>query len=85
MIGVSFAMGFGVLMSQALKPFKQNAGLASSVLAICQIAFSAGYIWIMGMFGVSAVNMLIILLVFSSIANSIILIAVPNQQRSLQV
>ncbi|MTD06645.1 MdtL family multidrug efflux MFS transporter [Serratia sp. YC16] len=85
MIGVSFAMGFGVLMSQALKPFKQNAGLASSVLAICQIAFSAGYIWIMGMLGVSAVNMLIILLVFSSIANSIILIAVPNQQRSLQV
>ncbi|MBI6151011.1 MdtL family multidrug efflux MFS transporter [Serratia surfactantfaciens] len=85
MIGVSFAMGFGVLMSQALKPFKQNAGLASSVLAICQIAFSAGYIWIMGMLGVSAVNMLIILLVFSSIANSIILLAVPNQQRSLQV
>lgn len=85
MIGVSFAMGFGVLMSQALKPFKQNAGLASSVLAICQIAFSAGYIWTMGMLGVSAVNMLIILLVFSSIANAIILIAVPNEQRSLQV
>ncbi|MCC7583506.1 MdtL family multidrug efflux MFS transporter [Serratia sp. Lou2A] len=85
MIGVSFAMGFGVLMSQALKQFKQNAGLASSVLAICQIAFSAGYIWTMGMLGVSAVNMLIILLVFSSIANAIILIAVPNEQRSLQV
>lgn len=39
----------------------------------------------MGMLGVSAVNMLIILLVFSSIANAIILIAVPNEQRSLQV
>lgn len=84
MIGVGFAMGFGILMSQALNPFKQNAGLASSVLAICQIAFSAGYIWIMGMLGVSAVNMLIILLLFSSIANTIVLVSVPNQRECLQ-
>lgn len=84
MIGVGFAMGFGILMSQALNPFKQNAGLASSVLAICQIAFSAGYIWIMGMLGVSAVNMLIFLLLFSSIANTIVLVSVPNQRECLQ-
>ncbi|MDE1474547.1 MFS transporter [Xenorhabdus bovienii] len=84
MIGVGFAMGFGILMSQALNPFKQNAGLASSVLAICQIAFSASYIWIMGMLGVSAMNMLIILLLFSSIANIIVLVSVPNQRDCLQ-
>ncbi|MDW5502020.1 MFS transporter [Pseudomonas lundensis] len=84
MIGIGFAMGFGILMSQALNPFKQNAGLASSVLAICQIAFSASYIWIMGMLGVSAVNMLIILLLFSSIASTIVLISVPNQRDRLQ-
>lgn len=80
MIGIGFAMGFGILMSQALTPFKQHAGLASSVLAICQIAFSACYIWIMGALEVSAINMLIILLVFSSIANTLVLSVVPNQQ-----
>ncbi|OAT46924.1 putative transporter [Proteus hauseri ATCC 700826] len=54
-------------MSQALSPFSQRAGLASSVLAIAQLSFASLYIWIMGWIGIPAITMLIIILLASSV------------------
>jgi len=64
-----FSLGFGTATSQALKPFDTRAGLASSVLGISQITLSAFYIWFMGWLGVSALNMLTILLFVTCIGN----------------
>lgn len=65
--GAGFAMLFGIIMSQALSPFKQRAGLASSVLGISQLSFASAYIWIMGWIGIPAISMLIIILSASCI------------------
>ncbi|MGL4726270.1 MAG: MFS transporter [Scandinavium sp.] len=54
-----FSLGFGVTMSQALSPFSQRAGVASSVLGIAQVCGSSLYIWLAAVSGVSALNMLI--------------------------
>lgn len=53
-------------MSQALSPFSQRAGLASSILGISQLSFASLYIWTMGWLGISAINMLIVILFASS-------------------
>lgn len=45
--GAGFALLFGIIMSQALSPFSQRAGLASSILGISQLSFASLYIWIM--------------------------------------
>ncbi|HCH50693.1 MAG TPA: multidrug transporter MdtL [Proteus sp.] len=65
--GAGFALLFGIIMSQALSPFSQRAGLASSVLAIAQLSFASLYIWIMGWIGIPAITMLIIILLASSV------------------
>ncbi|QQX80502.1 MFS transporter [Shewanella sp. KX20019] len=62
-----FAIGFGVAMSQALSPFSQRAGVASSLLGIAQVFSSGLYIWLMGLLGVSALNMLLIILLLGSL------------------
>lgn len=63
--GAGFALLFGIIMSQALSPFSQRAGLASSILGISQLSFASLYIWTMGWLGISAINMLMVIL-FSS-------------------
>lgn len=60
--GAGFALLFGIIMSQALSPFSQRAGLASSILGISQLSFASLYIWIMGWMGISAINMLMVIL-----------------------
>ncbi len=84
LIGISFicagfSLGFGTAMSQALSPFHHRAGMASSVLGICQITSSAIYISAMGWLGISALNMLIILLLVAGVSSIILLVAVPNK------
>lgn len=64
--GAGFALLFGIIMSQALSPFSQRAGLASSILGILQLSFASLYIWTMGWLGISAINMLMIILFASS-------------------
>ncbi|EGR3261269.1 multidrug transporter MdtL [Vibrio parahaemolyticus] len=81
LISMGFSMGFGVAMSQALSQFSRKAGLASSMLGIGQVSWSALYIWLMATLGVSAVMMLIIALVASGVIGlSIILF--PNHNVS---
>lgn len=63
---IAFSMGFGVAMSQALAPFSQRAGVASSLLCISQVTTSAAYIWLMGIMNVDPLNILIFTLVVSS-------------------
>ncbi|KOO09980.1 multidrug transporter, partial [Vibrio xuii] len=63
LLSMCFPMGFGVAMSQALSQFSRKAGLASSMLGIGQVSWSALYIWLMATLGVSAVMMLMIALV----------------------
>ncbi|QKJ48190.1 MFS transporter [Proteus vulgaris] len=60
--GAGFALLFGIIMSQALSPFSQRAGLASSILGISQLSFASLYIWTMGWLGISAINMLMVIL-----------------------
>ncbi|MFU9001236.1 MFS transporter [Proteus sp. TSJ240517] len=60
--GAGFALLFGIIMSQALSPFSQRAGLASSILGISQLSFASLYIWTMGWLGISALNMLMVIL-----------------------
>lgn len=68
-ICAGFSVGFGTATSQALKPFDTHAGLASSVLGITQIIISAFYIWVMGWLGVTALNMLTVLLFMAGIGS----------------
>ncbi|WP_368926764.1 MFS transporter [Proteus columbae] len=60
--GAGFALLFGIIMSQALSPFSQRTGLASSILGISQLSFASLYIWTMGWLGISALNMLMVIL-----------------------
>ncbi|NLS12176.1 MFS transporter [Vibrio sp. SM6] len=60
LVCVGFASGFGIIMSQALSPFSERAGAASSVLGISQVCFSATYIWFMGVIGLSGIEMLLV-------------------------
>jgi DHA1 family multidrug resistance protein-like MFS transporter len=61
-------------MSQALAPFSQRAGVASSLLGISHVSFSAAYIWLMGALGINALNILIFILVLGSIASCALLL-----------
>lgn len=62
-----FAIGFGVAMSQALSPFSQRTGVASSLLGLAQVCSSGLYIWLMALLGVSPLNMLLIILLLGSL------------------
>ncbi|EHR5464711.1 MFS transporter [Vibrio parahaemolyticus] len=82
LISMGFSMGFGVAMSQALSQFSRKAGLASSMLGIGQVSWSALYIWLMAMLGVSAVMMLMIALVASGVIGLSIILLFPNHNVS---
>ncbi|EJF7263266.1 MFS transporter [Vibrio parahaemolyticus] len=82
LISMGFSMGFGVAMSQALSQFSRKAGLASSMLGIGQISWSALYIWLMATLGVSAVMMLMIALVASGVIGLSIILLFPNHNVS---
>ncbi|MEZ8099366.1 MFS transporter [Vibrio bivalvicida] len=82
LVSMGFSMGFGVAMSQALSPFSNKAGLASSVLGISQVCCSALYIWFMAWIGVSAVNMLLIALVAGGVIGIALILLGANQPRS---
>ena len=84
LICAGFSIGFGVTMSQALSPFSLRAGMASSILGIAQVCASAFYIWLMGLLGVSALNMLIIILALGGVISAalILLVAQPSMPTS---
>ncbi|HFQ4903220.1 TPA: MFS transporter [Vibrio vulnificus] len=82
LISVSFSLGFGVAMSQALSLFSRNAGLASSMLGIAQVSCSALYIWFMALLGVPAVTMLMIALVASGMIGLSLILLFPYQNVS---
>ncbi|HCG8598056.1 TPA: MFS transporter [Vibrio parahaemolyticus] len=82
LISMGFSMGFGLAMSQALSQFSRKAGLASSMLGIGQVSWSALYIWLMATLGVSAVMMLIIALVASGVIGLSIILLFPNHNVS---
>lgn len=82
LICVGFSMGFGVAMSQALSPFSRRAGVASSLLGIAQVCSSAFYIWLMGLLGVSALNMLVVALSMAGVIGAALILLVPSQQHS---
>ncbi|MCG0024239.1 MFS transporter [Vibrio parahaemolyticus] len=82
LISMGFSMGFGVAMSQALSQFSHKAGLASSMLGIGQVSWSALYIWLMATLGMSAVMMLIIALVASGVIGLSIILLFPNHNVS---
>jgi DHA1 family multidrug resistance protein-like MFS transporter len=82
LISMGFSMGFGMAMSQALSLFSRKAGLASSMLGIAQVSFSAFYIWAMALMGVSAVMMLFIALAIGSVIGLSLIVLVPNQHIS---
>ncbi|EGQ8006038.1 MFS transporter [Vibrio parahaemolyticus] len=82
LISMGFSMGFGVAMSQALSQFSRKAGLASSMLGIGQISWSALYIWLMATLGMSAVMMLMIALVASGVIGLSIILLFPNHNVS---
>lgn len=84
LICAGFSLGFGVAMSQALSPYSRHAGIASSVLGICQVSFSACYIWAMGWLGASALNMLIIVLLIAGVSSIILMLLIPNPHSSQQ-
>ncbi|ELI5409311.1 TPA: MFS transporter [Vibrio parahaemolyticus] len=82
LISMGFSMGFGVAMSQALSQFSHKAGLASSMLGIGQVSWSALYIWLMATLGMSAVMMLMIALVASGVIGLSIILLFPNHNVS---
>ncbi|MBC3617651.1 multidrug transporter [Vibrio metschnikovii] len=82
LVSMSFSMGFGVAMSQALSQFSRKTGLASSMLGIGQVSWSAFYIWFMATLGVSAVMMLMIALVASGVIGLSIILLFPNHNVS---
>lgn len=73
-----FSLGFGVAMSQALSPFSKRAGVASSLLGISQVCSSAFYIWLAGIWGISALNMLIIILAAGSLISFALILWIPK-------
>ncbi|ALG54547.1 TPA: MFS transporter [Vibrio parahaemolyticus] len=82
LISMGFSMGFGVAMSQALSQFSHKAGLASSMLGIGQVSWSALYIWLVATLGMSAVMMLMIALVASGVIGLSIILLFPNHNVS---
>lgn len=72
-----FAIGFGVTMSQALSPFASRAGVASSLLGIAQVCTSALYIWLMGLIGISPLNILLLILALGSVISTLLILCVP--------
>lgn len=82
LISMSFSLGFGVAMSQALSLFSRKAGLASSMLGIAQVSWSALYIWLMALLEVSPVMMLLIALVASSVIGLSLILLFPHQNVS---
>ncbi|TOK61409.1 multidrug transporter subunit MdtL [Vibrio parahaemolyticus] len=82
LISMGFSMGFGVAMSQALSQFSHKAGLASSMLGIGQVSWSALYIWLVATLGMSAVMMLVIALVASGVIGLSIILLFPNHNVS---
>ena len=78
LVCAGFSLGFGVSMSQALSPFSLRAGMASSLLGIMQVCSSALFIWFMGVIGVSALNMLAIVLAFGGIICVALILLVPS-------
>ncbi|AUD59010.1 multidrug transporter subunit MdtL [Shewanella sp. Pdp11] len=73
-----FAIGFGVTMSQALSPFASRAGVASSLLGIAQVCTSALYIWLMGLIGISPLNILLLILALGSVISTLLILCVPT-------
>ncbi|CAH7259973.1 efflux pump MdtL [Vibrio chagasii] len=78
-----FSLGFGVAMSQALSCYSQRAGVASSILGVSQVCTSALFIWLMGVIGLSALNMLVFILAAGGVISiALILWIGPSQVKS---
>ncbi|MEZ8266240.1 MFS transporter [Vibrio cyclitrophicus] len=78
-----FSLGFGVAMSQALSCYSQRAGVASSILGVSQVCTSALFIWLMGVIGLSALNMLVFILAAGGVISiALILWISPSQVKS---
>lgn len=78
-----FSLGFGVAMSQALSGYSQLAGVASSILGVSQVCTSALFIWLMGVIGLSALNMLVFILAAGGVISiALILWEGPSQVKS---
>lgn len=78
-----FSLGFGVAMSQALSGYSQRAGMASSILGVSQVCTSALFIWLMGVIGLSALNMLVFILAAGGVISiALILWVGPSQVKS---
>ena len=78
-----FSLGFGVAMSQALSCYSQRAGVASSILGVSQVCTSALFIWLMGVIGFSALNMLVFILAAGGVISiALILWVSPSQVKS---
>lgn len=76
---IAFSLGFGVAMSQALSPYAQRAAMASSLLCIAQVSFSAGYIGLMGQLGFSALTILVGILVVGCVISMSLLLFKPQK------
>ncbi|MEX5486264.1 hypothetical protein IC611_13150 [Proteus mirabilis] len=79
-----FALLFGIIMSQALSPFSQRAGVASSVLGISQLSFSSLYIWVMGWIEVSSINMLVVILFISCIVGTLFMLSSVHRTKKVK-
>lgn len=78
-----FSLGFGVAMSQALSCYSQRAGVASSILGVSQVCTSALFIWLMGVIGLSSLNMLVFILAAGGVISiALILWVGPSQVKS---
>jgi len=80
LICAGFSVGFGVAMSQALGPFSQRAGVASSVLGIAQVCGSSVWIWLAAILGLDALNMLIGILIGCSVVSLVLIITVASKR-----
>ncbi|EHH6875145.1 multidrug efflux MFS transporter MdtL [Escherichia coli] len=76
LICAGFSVGFGVAMSQALRPFSLRAGVASSTLGIAQVCGSSLWIWLAAVVGIGAWNMLIGILIACSIVSLLLIMFV---------
>ncbi|WP_375749110.1 MFS transporter [Vibrio sp. HN007] len=79
-----FSLGFGVTMAQALSPFSQRAGMASSLLGVSQVCCSALYIWLMGMLGFDALTILVQILVIGSIVSFALILLISGPLPGIQ-
>ncbi|RPA58361.1 MFS transporter [Shewanella frigidimarina] len=83
LICAGFSIGFGVVMSQALSPYRYRAGVASSMLGVAQICSSALYIWLLGLLGISALNMLILILLMGGVISAVLILFIPSPLPSI--